>query len=534
MKIKNSFLAIVALTLCVSPVFADNACGIPDVKCCKLNKLPITKIDYPTNLVDITTTTKTNIVSIKKELGDRLGDVAVTQMELTDAQKAKGITFVSNGYEENGSVTIGKDAQASISKSKVDSLTSAKVLRNVGVAIGTKAVSEGSSDIKNQSIAIGYCAHAKNSNAIAIGGGARHEDDENDLTGNNAYADGSTATAIGYSSKALGTGALSLGAGIGSDKNKAQGNYAIAVGGASQATANNATAIGLRAKSSAVGATAVGPSAEATAAGAVQIGEGVNNEANTLKFQGVTIVRNGYLTSGSAIPKELTDSEPTTLYDREFTVDPGSVNTLLPATALDAGSEVAISVKDGLRNFEIYFPDEPEVRSGMPVNLSTEIEDKSIRCSFVNNVKKAHRLPAKVKVTQPYSRLVILELTTIDDGTDWQPVITNCNLTWSTDKFTTSNRKLLEGEYLNSGLTLKLVYPISSTVAVTNDIRVIEHDDILEGTFFDYTIADEYVPKSGENLYTDGSGNTWYEIIYTTMCGKEPATFRKEFNALGL
>ena len=446
MKIKNSFLALAALTLCVSPVFADDVCDIPDAECCKLNKLPITKIDYPTNLVDIMTTTKTNIVSIKKELSDRLGDVAVTQMELTDAQKAKGITFVKDGYEENGSVTIGKDAQASISKSKVDSLTSANVLRNVGIAIGTKAVSEGSSDIKNQSIAIGYRAHAKNSNAIAIG-----------------------------------------------------------------------------------------PSAQATAENAIQLGTGTNSEANTLKFQDVSIVKNGYLTSGSAIPRELTGPESSHYGDQDFTVDPGSVNTLLPNAELTPGTEISIETKDDLRNFEVFIPNESEVRSGMPMNLESRIADKSVRATFINGVRQAHRLPVKVKVTQPYSRLVLFEVTEIDDGTEWQPVITNCNLLWETSKFVTSgNGRLLEGEYLNSGLTLKLVYPISASATVTNDIRVIEHGDILEGTFFDHTIEDEYEPKSGENLYTDGSGHTWYEIIYTTMCGKEPATFRKEFNALGL
>ena len=532
MKIKNSFLALVSLTLFVSPVFADNDCGIPDTECCKLSKLPVTRIDYPTNLVDITTAMKTNIVGIKKELSDRLGDVAVEQMELTDEQKAKGITFFKDGYEENGSVTIGKDAQGSISKSSVDKLTSANVLRNVGVAVGTKAVAEGSSDIKNQSIAIGYCAHATNSNAIAIGGGARHADDENDLTGNNAYANGSTATAIGYSSKAIGTGALSVGAGIGADKNKAQGNYAIAVGGASQATANSATAIGLRASSSAVGATAIGPSAKATAENAVQLGTGTNSEANTLKFQGVTIVKNGYLTSGSAVPRELTEPTSSQYADQDFTVDPGSINTLLPINELDPGTEISIETKDGLRNFEVFVPNEPEVRGGLPLNIESQIADKSVRVSFVNGVKQAHRLPVKMKVTQPYSRFVLFELTEIDDGMEWQPVITNCNLVWETDKFVTSgNRRLLEGEYLNSGLTLKLAYPISDTTAVTNDIRVIEGNrTILEGTFFYYTFADEYVPKAGEDLYKDADGNTWYEIIYTTMRGKEPAVFRKEFN----
>ena len=417
------------------------------------------------------------------------GQIGVKKANVTVAQANKGVTFTKNGYDENGAVEIGQDAVAQIDQTYVSSLNSAKVLRNVSVAIGARATATNANNrASTQAVAVGYCASAHGSNAIAIGSGARHADNETDTNGNNAYARGNCSVAIGYSAKAFDD------SGIG-----------------------------------------IGNKASSQAPGAVQIGIGTNNTPNSLQFQGVTIVKNGRLVGGTAEPKIVDTGVEASDYDTELFVDPGSINTLLPSTNLTSGSEMAVSVKDGLRNYEIYFPNEPEICSGMPINIAHEIDDPKVRTVIVNNVTQAHRLPAKVKVTQPYSRLVLIEFMEFADGTEWQPVITNCNLVWETNKFVTSGkRRLLEGEYLNSGLTLKLVYPISASAAVTNDIRVIERGDILEGTFFDHTLADEYKPKSGENLYTDGNGNTWYEIIYTTMRGKEPATFRKEFNALGL
>lgn len=516
MKIKNSFLVLAALTLCMSPVFAGDDCGIPDAECYKLSKLPITKIDYPTNLVDVMHTTKTNIVGIKKELSDRLGNVTVDQMELTDAQNAKGITFFKNGYEENGSVTIGKDAQGSISKDAVDKLKSANVLRNVGVAVGTRAVAEGSSDVKNQSIAIGYCAHATNSNAIAIGGGARHADDEDDLTGNNAYANGSTAIAIGYSSKAIGTGALSLGAGVGTDKNKAQGNYAIAVGGASQATANSATAIGHRAK--------------ATAENAVQLGTGTNSEANTLKFQDVTIVKDGKLKGfddKSLDPKQ-TDLSTVTPSDYDvwdIPVNPHVINTLDSSVALDVGKEVGLN-PTGSRNYEVFIPNTANMRAGMPIGIMDEIADKDVKVLY-RSPKEFTRLPVLFKVSQPHSKFVVISAEVMDDGHDWTPVISNVNITVkdiTNPVFSKSvtNGYVIAGINLQGATKLSFTYPTSLSPLTTTNIVVEAADTqkdpnaIMSHYFYNGIKYFSDVPATGIAL---NGTKTWFDVIYETPNG---------------
>lgn len=426
-------------------------------------------------------------------LEDLVADsVGVRQVDITKTQLANGVTTIKNGYDENGAVEIGKDAVASLNQANVSALKKNTTVRNVGVAIGSRAVATNrSSKVSSQAVAVGYCATAVGSNTIAIGAGARHLDDETDMTGHNAYAAGDCAIAIGYDTKAPANSAVALGKG-----------------------------------------------ARATAVNAIQLGDGVNSEANTLKFRGVTIVKNGYLAGGSANPKTV-DMESSSEFDYDLTVDPGSVNTLLPSTNLTEGSELSIGVSDGLRNFELYIPNEDSTRTGAPLTCDLSYlksQNPDIK-TVINGSAMAHRLPAKIKLVQPYAKLVILEVTEMDDGTDWQPVITNCFLTWSTAsaRFDTGTAKrLLEGSYLNSGTSLKLVYPTSSTTSVTNDIRVLEKENYLSGTFFNYTISEMYEPKSGESLYMDSDGNTWYEIIYTTVHGQKPATFRKEFNALGL
>ena len=88
--------------------------------------------------------------------------------------------------------------------------------RAVSVAIG--AGSDATDPLhpeKSQAIAIGNQSRASAVSAIALGSGVRH-DDEDDLSGGNAYASAAQAVAIGYAAKATADGAWQLGAGTNS------------------------------------------------------------------------------------------------------------------------------------------------------------------------------------------------------------------------------------------------------------------------------------------------------------------------------
>lgn len=141
----------------------------------------------------------------------------------------------AHGCVHNAPVELGLGAKATVDLS---GLSSNAIVRSVSTAIGPGAdASNPDNPSMQQGIAVGNQARAKGTNAIAIGAGIRHED-EDDLTGDNAYAGANEAIAGGYSAKA---------------------------------TASQAVALGSRAR--------------AHAQGAWQLGEGVNSNRNTLAFR---------------------------------------------------------------------------------------------------------------------------------------------------------------------------------------------------------------------------------------------------------
>ena len=446
--------------------------------------------------------------------------------ELTQAQINKGITYVSNGYAENGAVEIGVDARALVDEDAVRALNTANSkIRNVGLAIGTRAVAEGSGATKNQSIAIGYCSHAISSCAMAIGPGARHLDDEDDLTGNNAYANGSTATAIGYSSKAIGTGALSIGAGISGSgiKNKAEGNYATAIGGASQATANQAVALGYQ--------------ANARAVGAVQLGTGENTEANTLKFQNTTIVKNGKICGfddTSLDPKEIDISEAVSNQSEEVTLlmKPHIVNTLATTVTCGPGTEIYLDPA-GSRNYEVFIPNEEQFIHGLPLNLQTEFDDTTIKTVYTGKKDTASKLPVMVKIQQPTKKCVVITVNELDDGTDWTPVITNSFIKFDSvaGKFyCEGGKKSVEGTSLHHATEFKIVYPTDGGVA-TNDFSTADASGLISGTYYDYAAGFDFVPQSPVSCDDSQEIKTWYKIIYKTVNG-DAEVFHKDLTSI--
>ena len=389
---------------------------------------------------------------------------------LTADQKNKFITYNNNGHVENGAVEIGREATANLKAADVaaapaGTASSPTKIRNVGIAIGTRAISEGLNGLKNQSIAIGFSAHAEGSSIIAIGPGSR-DPNETDLDGNNAYAQGSASTAIGYNTKAIGNNALAIGSGE------------SGTGKAATFASNSFTV-------------AVGPSAQALAVGAAQIGRGVNTTPNSLQFQDVQIVKDGKLVSldpDFMLPKEVDPGA-----DGTVNVKAGNQVTIMPETPFEEWSEIAIE-PEGSRNYTVYVPNEPEVREGMPVWIGNEIPE-GIRCSYVNSDDCLLKLPVRVTVTQPYSKLVIIESEYLDDGEDWTPVVTNCNWVYNNDD---SNPALvlkggakyaIEGIKLHAATNITVSYTgeggVSKTVTVdTGYISTKKGVTFMSGTYF--------------------------------------------------
>jgi len=162
--------------------------------------------------------------------------------------------FTEDGLDQNVAVEIGKNAKAAVDPA---ALPTGTVARSVSVAIGAESdATDHSNASKSQGIAVGWFAQAIANNAIAIGSGAQHPGEDIE-TGNATVASGQTSIAAGYDAKA---------------------------------TAQSAVA--------------VGRSAKAKAPNAVQLGTGENGEANTLKFMGTTVVRNGRVVTDGVSAEE--------------------------------------------------------------------------------------------------------------------------------------------------------------------------------------------------------------------------------------
>ena len=404
-----------------------------------------------------------------------------------------------------------------------------KTQLDYSVSIGQNSSANGSSGTHLQNVAIGRDSDAPGQAAVALGP--------------NSFAYGEFGIALGWRANAVGNRSIAIGAAQKSGQNyflpdtmngTVNPNSDLAL-----ASGDNAIAVGFNAKATDTSTGAIGYKAKADANGAFQIGTGTNSTPNSLQFMGVKIVENGRLLGGNADPKEaVIPAEDITTTGAELSIklNPGSVYTILPEANCGPGTEISVEAPvDGLRNYEVYFPNEPEVCAGLPVCVNLDEIPSNIKKVIVNNVWQAHKLPAKVTVKQPYGRLVICEITEFDDGTDWSPIITGSNLYWTNGMFRTEGSRMLIGTNLHSGVSMKLVYPISASANCTNDLMEVNSDGIFDGTFYNYTMSLEYSPKPGENVHgLDGEGNTWFEIIYETKCGQRPAVFRKQFNLLGL
>lgn len=462
-----------------------------------------------------------------------------TPINLTQTQIDNGISANpgSSGYDEDSPIQLGKHAVSAVSTQAVARITAENTkISNVGISIGAYAAGEGATDISNQNIAIGPFAHAVGSSMIAIGPGIRTTT-ENDWTGKNAFASGpgsgttnrggSAGIAIGYNTKGWGTQFLAIGSGdneTGGRATIASNNYAVAVGPAAQALAPKAVALG--------------HNSTATAEGAVQIGEGVNSTTNSLRFMEVPIVENGRLVGGRADPKEVhIQQSEVASGTMEVQLRSGSVSTILPEASLTNTNCLSIKkpVQGDLRNYEIYLPNEPEVRSGLPCAILLSEIPGEIKRVIVDGKWLAHKLPAKVTITQPYSGLVIGKIEEFDDGTDWSPIITDVHIKWNGTSFIADGSKLLEGTNLQSGVSLKIRYPISGGTLVTREVAgssKFNDQGILGGTYYNFITSFSYTPISTEMPVATSGSAIPITLIYETKCGKSAAEITVNYETL--
>jgi hypothetical protein len=238
---------------------------------------------------------------------------------------------------------------------------------------------------------------------------------------------------------------------------------------------------------------------------------------------------------GAMGPQEfsLTAEQIENAYDNPIEINPGSTVTLLPQTNFTAGTELALApANGGLRNYEVYVPNEPEVRSGLPMSLGMELPD-GVRYTIINGIDQAHKLPCKITIKQPYSRFVLAEITEYNDGTDWSPIITKANLKWSGTALVANGTKLLEGTILHSGVSLKYAYPISTGEIVTNGVTKAEYfskQGIIQGSFYNHVSVIDFTPPEGQNPSPTGGTTVPITIIYETKCGKKPCVFTTELD----
>ena len=309
----------------------------------------------------------------------------ISPLPLPADAAARGVTFTHpSGDDQNAAVAVGKGAVAALSEGDVRNAPDGTVLRSVSVAIGGNAVATNAAK-SAQAVAVGWNAQAVGNNSIAIGSGAQHPN-ETAETGDATVASGSTAVAIGYAAKAK-------------------------------------------------------------AKGAWQLGQGVNAEADTLKFRDVTIVKDGrvagVLDTNEVARAAASALEPATAaeyggeYGDEIAVRSHTVTTFSPTNAVGPGFELA--VKPTLsRNFEVFLPNTPEMRSGLPIWLDTEIAGPLTRLGpwWTNRVA---RLPAKVRVVEPCAGILIAEVEEYDDGHDWTPALAAAYVTNGTARVDGTN-----------------------------------------------------------------------------------------------
>ena len=141
---------------------------------------------------------------------------------IPESAARRGVSTVDMyGEDQNAAIELGRTARAAVSGATIAAAPSNTIVRSVSIAIGEHADATIDGSTRSQALAIGWHAQAKASNAIAIGMGAQHPN-EDAMTGNATVASGNEAIAAGYNAKATASRAVQIGSGTNSTPNSLQ------------------------------------------------------------------------------------------------------------------------------------------------------------------------------------------------------------------------------------------------------------------------------------------------------------------------
>ena len=211
------------------------------------------------------------------------------------SSKSRGTSSVAVGTEteaaQGSAVAIGSAAKATQGHAiAVGSGTSAQGLSAVAIGgeswIGSTKDYSGAKAGKN-SVAIGSGAKAEQEATIAIGYGADVNSTLTSAVGSGAKAYGWKCTAVGTDAVAgslIPTVTATVAVAVGYNAKAVRAN-AVAIGGEANASDSHAIAVGQGATASGNSTIAIGKGAIASAEGAVQIGNGENDSRYTMKFR---------------------------------------------------------------------------------------------------------------------------------------------------------------------------------------------------------------------------------------------------------
>lgn len=362
---------------------------------------------------------------------------------------------------------------------------------------------------------------ASSCQAIAIGRDALSAGSATVAVGPNAFAYGSLSSALGWRANAVGQHSIAIGSAKKSGQNyfvdgvvNTNSDLCVAVG-------DDAIAIGFNTKAYKNKSVAVGYYATANADSAVQIGMGTNDAPKSVKFYDTTVFKDGKLV-GAFNPEDLDPKkvpiDVVTADEVVITCMPHRVNTLTSVTNLGVGTECYLQ-PTGSRNYDVFIPNKPEFRCGMPITLDIEIDNCT--ATFMDDKNQIFHLPAMVHVQQPDDDMILFTVKELKDKKyDWKPVVTNINIKFDlvAGKFFTEGNKSLEGYNLHAATAYKITYPISATDTATADLVKVGTSGICSGTYFEYAASVDFTPPADKKIFFTGS-KSWFEITYTTHDG---------------
>ena len=171
------------------------------------------------------------------------------------------------------------------------------------------------------------------------------------------------------------------------------------------------------------------------------------------------------------------------------------------------------------RNYEVYIPNDQFFRKALPITIESKI-DEVTSVVYETDIKKVDKLPIFLKVRQPRSDTILLDIRQLDDGTDWTPVIRAINVKYSSSRgLIHTGESSLEGENLQSVIECKVKYPISASETFITNLVSASVNGIGAYSSYDSIVLD-YIPPSDKLFYFDGDQSYIEFLNYKTANGE--------------